>query len=256
MKTILKLIFTVYLFFGCTEKPGIELIKPVDDNYPSIKELGRIESIIVSGENISKISKDLKDVVGTYKTDEDFLKANYILFISEQGKIEKLLVLENTAEGLPEKLLTSMEKWQFEEITKNSQPLKYRFEWTFSLQRNSKKTFDLISSNLPLPVEKDGEQFYTSVEEMPEPIGGISAIQRKVNYPEIAKREGIQGRVFVKALVNKDGIVVETDIIRGIEGGCNEAAMSAVKATEFSPARLNGEPVNAQVIVPILFRLQ
>lgn len=256
MKTIMNFVIAAYLFFGCTEKAGIELIDPIDGNYPSIKELGRIESIIVTEENISLISNDLKNVVNALKTDEDFIKASYILFINEQGKVEKLFVLENSADGLPEKLIPFMEQWQFEEITKNSQPQKYRFEWILTLNRNSQNNFDLISSNLPIPVEKDGEQFYTSVEEMPEPIGGIAAIQEKVHYPEIAKRAGIQGRVFVKALVNKDGIVVETDIIRGIEGGCNEAAMSAVKATKFSPARLKGEPVNAQVIVPILFRLQ
>ncbi len=42
--------------------------------------------------------------------------------------------------------------------------------------------------------------YFVAVEQMPEPIGGIAAIQKNVHYPEIAKRAGIEGRVYVKTL--------------------------------------------------------
>ncbi len=256
MKTILKFAILIILLNACEDNTGIKIIKPVNGVYPSIRDLNRIESIIVSDEVIGTIQSDLKKVTESLQSDDEKIKSNFVLYINEQGKIETVLVLESNNSNLADMLSPFMKNWSFEVIQQNSIPQKYRFEWMFTLQKNSEDIFELVSTNLPIPLERNGEQYYTSVEEMPEPIGGIPAIQEKVHYPEIAKQAGIQGRVFVKTLVNKEGIVVDTEIIRGIEGGCNESAMAAVKATRFKPARLKGEPVNAQVIVPILFRLQ
>ena len=91
---------------------------------------------------------------------------------------------------------------------------------------------------------------------MPEPIGGIGAIQRKIVYPEIAKRAGVQGRVYVKAYVNEVGKVNKVELIRGIGAGCDEAAMEAVNSVMFSPGKQRGKPVKVQVTVPVLFKLQ
>ncbi len=113
----------------------------------------------------------------------------------------------------------------------------------------------------PPPVKEKKEEdtaptFFVAVEEMPEPIGGIQAIQARIHYPEIAKRAGVQGRVFVKAFVNEKGIVERVELIKGIGAGCDEEAMRAVKATRFKPGRQRGKPVKVQVSIPILFKLQ
>lgn len=109
----------------------------------------------------------------------------------------------------------------------------------------------------PPPVEEEDEPvFFVAVEQMPEPIGGISAIQSKIAYPEIAKRAGVQGRVFVKAFVDESGIVTKVELIKGIGAGCDEAAMSAVAQTKFYPGKQRGKPVKVQVTVPVLFKLQ
>lgn len=112
----------------------------------------------------------------------------------------------------------------------------------------------------PPKVEEEDEDaepvFFVAVEEMPEPIGGISAIQEKIIYPEIAKRAGVQGRVFVKAYVDENGNVNKVELIRGIGAGCDEAAMEAVKQTRFKPGKQRGKPVKVQVTVPVLFKLQ
>lgn len=97
--------------------------------------------------------------------------------------------------------------------------------------------------------------FFIAVEEMPFPIGGIAGIQSKIKYPEIAKRAGIQGRVFVKAYVDEKGDVKKVEILKGIGAGCDEAAAEAVLQTKFSPGKQRGKPVKVQVSVPILFVL-
>ena len=118
-----------------------------------------------------------------------------------------------------------------------------------------------VTAPTPPPAKKEEVEdaepvFFIAVEEMPEPIGGIGAIQEKIVYPEIAKRAGVQGRVFVKAFVNEGGVVNKVELIRGIGAGCDEAAMDAVKATRFKPGKQRGKPVKVQVTVPVLFKLQ
>ena len=98
--------------------------------------------------------------------------------------------------------------------------------------------------------------YFVAVEEMPEPIGGIKAIHDLIIYPEIAKRAGIEGKVYVLAYLNEEGIVVKTEIIKGIGGGCDEAAENAVKHTKFTPGKQRGKPVKVQVMIPIVFRLK
>ena len=51
---------------------------------------------------------------------------------------------------------------------------------------------------------------------MPEPIGGMFAIQEKIKYPEIAKRAGIEGKVIIQAFIDENGNVVQAKVIKGI----------------------------------------
>lgn len=97
--------------------------------------------------------------------------------------------------------------------------------------------------------------YLNSVNEMPFPIGGMSAINRKVVYPKSARKAGVQGIVFIKTYINADGAVTKTEIIKGIGSGCDAAAEKAIRETKFSPGRMYGEPVNVQVIVPVRFEL-
>lgn len=97
---------------------------------------------------------------------------------------------------------------------------------------------------------------FVVVEEMPVPIGGIADIQKRIVYPEIAVRAGIHGKVFVKAFVDENGNVFKVELQKGIGGGCDKAAMEAVKNAKFYPGKQRGEPVKVQITIPILFKLQ
>ena len=98
--------------------------------------------------------------------------------------------------------------------------------------------------------------YFVAVEEMPEPVGGIAEIQKKIVYPEIAKRAGVEGKVYVLAFVNEQGTVTDAKIIKGIGAGCDEAALDAVKKTKFKPGKQRGKPVKVQVSIPVVFKLQ
>ncbi len=118
--------------------------------------------------------------------------------------------------------------------------------------------YSLIETQEKVVEEKKEEAptFFVAVEEMPEPIGGILAIQEKITYPEIAKRAGVEGKVYVLAFVDENGDVKKAQIIKGIGAGCDEAALDAVLKTKFKPGKQRGKPVNVQVSIPIVFKLQ
>ncbi len=119
---------------------------------------------------------------------------------------------------------------------------------------------ETIAAPPPPPAKEEEVEeepvFFVAVEQTPDPIGGIEGIQKRIVYPEIAKRAGVQGRVFVKAFVDENGNVVKVELIKGIGAGCDEAAMEAVKATKFVPGKQRGKAVKVQVAIPILFKLQ
>ena len=104
--------------------------------------------------------------------------------------------------------------------------------------------------------KEEAPTYFVAVEEMPEPIGGIAAIQSKITYPEIAKRAGVEGKVYILAFVNEQGNVTRAEVIKGLGAGLDEAALSAVKQTKFKPGRQRGVPVKVQVSIPIVFKLQ
>lgn len=109
----------------------------------------------------------------------------------------------------------------------------------------------------PPPPQDDAEEdFFVVVETMPQLKGGLGDLQRKVRYPEMARRAGIEGRVTVQFIVNEQGKVENPRVIRGIGGGCDEAALDAVKQASFSPGMQRGRPVRVQYSLPIVFRLQ
>jgi protein TonB len=91
---------------------------------------------------------------------------------------------------------------------------------------------------------------------MPEPIGGMNTLYARVEYPESARRAGIQGRVLVQLHIDERGVPSDIKVMEGIGGGCDEAAVRAVRSSRFTPARdASGKLVSSTLIIPIIFRV-
>jgi len=108
----------------------------------------------------------------------------------------------------------------------------------------------------PSSTTYDEEPFVEIAEVMPALVGGIAGLQERIVYPEFARRVGIEGRVFVRFVVNKDGTVSDVEVVRGIGGGCDEAAVEAVRQSRFTPGLQRGRPVRVRMALPVTFRLQ
>lgn len=115
-----------------------------------------------------------------------------------------------------------------------------------------------VKVEAPKPVEKKpepvDETYYVAVDMMPEPFGGIEKMQQNVNYPEQARREGIVGKVLVKAFINENGEVTRAEIVKGLGYGCDEEALWVVKSTRFRPGKKNGKTLKVQLTIPVSFR--
>jgi len=103
-------------------------------------------------------------------------------------------------------------------------------------------------------VDEDG--VYTQVDRQPEVRGGLGSLTEEASYPDEAREQGQEGRVYVQAVVNADGTVRETELVRGLGGALDQEALRVVKNAEFVPAEYNGEAVPARKTVWIQFQLR
>ena len=107
----------------------------------------------------------------------------------------------------------------------------------------------------------DDAPVFFIVEDMPEFPGGESALHKylgtEVKYPVIAQENGIQGRVYVKFVVNVDGQVANVEIARGVDPSLDKEALRVVKAMpKWKPGKQRGKAVRVSYTVPINFVLQ
>lgn len=110
------------------------------------------------------------------------------------------------------------------------------------------------------PEEEVVEEVFTIVEDQPEFPGGMAAFYKFVgdnmNYPSQARRMGIEGRVYVQFVVDKDGTVTEVKAVKGIGAGCDEEAERVLRtAPKFKPGKQRGRPVKVRMVLPIIFKL-
>jgi TonB family protein len=133
-------------------------------------------------------------------------------------------------------------------------------DWTPGIQRGQAVR---VSYKLPISFKLDGQKndtVYTVVEQMPAFPGGnealFSYLSKNIKYPENAKKEGINGRVFINFIVEKSGKVGEVKLLRGIGGGCDEEAMRVVsEMPNWKPGLQDGQPVRVSYNIPIKFAL-
>ncbi len=112
-----------------------------------------------------------------------------------------------------------------------------------------------ISANQKNVHLQEGDEYLAFATQMPTPVEGLGAIYKKIQYPKLALQAGLEGKVYLMAFINAKGDVTDVKIIKKLGGGCDEAAIKAVKKTEFTPGISNGKPVNVKLSLQIQFKL-
>ena len=117
----------------------------------------------------------------------------------------------------------------------------------------------------PVVVEEEEEvkeeEIFTVVENEPEFPGGMEALYKylaqNIKYPQLARENGITGKVYVTFVVEKDGSIANPKILRDIGGGCGAEAIRVVKAMpKWSPGKQRGKAVRVQFNLPVNFNLK
>lgn len=103
--------------------------------------------------------------------------------------------------------------------------------------------------------EEQEDEIFVVVEQQPD-CGGVEALQQEVEYPDFARKAGIEGRVFVQFVVNEQGQVVQPEVTRGVHKLLNEAALEAVQSLDCEPGQQRGSNVKVRMSLPVTFRLQ
>ena len=121
----------------------------------------------------------------------------------------------------------------------------------------------VIAAPVEAPEEEEEEEVvFVVVEKMPEFPGGQQALfkylSENVKYPVIAQENGIQGRVICQFVVNKDGSIVEVEVVRsGGDSSLDKEAVRVIKSMpKWKPGQQRGKPVRVKYTVPVNFKLQ
>ena len=109
-------------------------------------------------------------------------------------------------------------------------------------------------------LQQQGGEVYELVSNPAEFPGGNDALSKylskNLRYPEVARKKGIQGRVIVKFVVEKNGSIINVEAIRGTDPELNKEAIRVVTGMpNWKSARDKGRPVSMKYALPIVFRL-
>jgi len=108
--------------------------------------------------------------------------------------------------------------------------------------------------------EPEEEAPFMVVEDMPEFPGGTAALleylRKNIKYPSICREQGIQGRVLIQFIVNKDGSIVDPEVVKGVNPYLDKEALRVISTMpSWKPGSQRGKPVRVKFTVPVNFKL-
>ena len=138
---------------------------------------------------------------------------------------------------------------------------------SFNVQGNDEvggavlKAKDEIAAPEPPKHVVEETKIFTVVEQMPLFPGGDAALmgylRDNIHYPTVAAENGVQGRVVVGFVVERDGSITDVNVLRSVDPSLDREAMRVVKSMpRWTPGKQNGSAVRVKYQVPVTFRLQ
>ncbi len=105
------------------------------------------------------------------------------------------------------------------------------------------------------------ETVYEQVDVLPEFSGGLKEmytyIGKNLKYPEAAVKANVTGKVFIKMIIEKDGSINTTSIVKGIGFGCDKEVERMVKAMpKWSAGMKDGKAVRTAYVLPVMFAME
>ena len=188
----------------------------------------------------------------------------FVSFVVEKdGSVSNVKVMRGIGGGCDEeavRVISAMPKWK--PGIKDGKPVRvsYMMPLTFKLSdgQPTKPAQKADGNNPNMKPDKNG--VYQIVEEMPQYPGGEKAlmeyIAKNLTYPQEARDKGVEGRVFIGMVIEKDGSVSNVKVLRGISQECDAEAVRVISSLpKWKPGKMKGEPVQVSYQIPIFFKL-
>lgn len=243
MKTKILLFIVLFIIsFGCKEEKQIKII-PADEMYYTFNQLDILPKLISN--DSAKVNAEFANlstmVNGLFKklpdNERKDFQLSYQFLVNKNGQIDKIQIVKSNFPQIDKKIAEAVKDWKFQPAIKDGKKVNFIFPWSINL-------------------DDESSDYFVAVEEMPELIGGLKGLQSKIKYPQEAKLNGIEGKVYVLAFIDEKGNVAKAKVIKGAGYGLDEAALNAVKEIKFIPGKQRGKPVKVQVTIPIVFKLK
>lgn len=237
-KNKILIILLLLNLFGCSDNNDIKI-----ETVKASKEFNKLPHLLLKpredhNQIFDEIERKVKDSGFEILADQRY---QIIVDVNKKGKFNKVMILEGD-----EKVV----KVVVDELAKNSEQLldinklPESFQFTFWFDKTQRLWYE------------KGMSYYPPFDSFPTPVGGMIAIQKLIQYPESAKKNGIQGTVVISAEIDENGNVTNTKILEGIYPECDEVAVNAIKHVKFNPAIRNNLPVKSEVVIPVSFKLE
>ena len=135
---------------------------------------------------------------------------------------------------------------------------------TFDVKGNDEAEGEVLKAKEVIADEKPKEEetkVFDVVEQMPEFPGGQGALfeylSKNIKYPVVAEENGIQGRVIVTFVVERDGSITDVKVVKSVDPSLDKEAQRVVRSMpKWIPGKQNGSAVRVKFTVPVTFRLQ
>jgi protein TonB len=141
-------------------------------------------------------------------------------------------------------------------LNKNQSPLEHE-----DFKVDSKRSKLLEEFVVKTPINGDDSKVLTFVEKSAEPVGGLEGfykwVGRSLRYPVDARRMGIQGKVFVKFIIEMDGAITNVELVAGFGNiEINQEAIRIISIMpKWIPGTQSGRPIRQTYTLPIAFKL-
>ena len=135
----------------------------------------------------------------------------------------------------------------------------------FTVEGNDEEAGEVLKAKEviaePEPPKVEETKVFDVVEEMPQFPGGQAALleylSKNIKYPVVAEENGIQGKVIVTFVVERDGSISDVKVVKSVDPSLDKEASRVVKSMpKWQPGKQNGSAVRVKYTVPVQFKLQ
>ena len=174
-----------------------------------------------------------------------------------QDDFEEIINIPPTVQPPPPKPITQIR--EIREIP-NEVEIEEEIELELDIEMTEITIVEDIDFSMSAAPEEEVDEIFLIVEDEPEFPGGIQAfyefVGERLRYPPTAARMGIQGRVYLEFVVDKDGTLGDMRVVKGIGAGCDQEAIRVLKLVpKFKPGKQRGKPVKVRMVIPIFFKI-